>query len=408
MPSAAGEEPSAAATRPPPRPAVAFHLAVNVPVTALAVLSVVLVPGDFAGPALLRWVLAAVAAGLIPLVPAGAGLTLSLPVLIAAAVLHTPAVAAAIGFLSAAGTRGLLRRPPLASWSDAAQRWVATGAGALFATTVAGASPSGWRLLLGAAVATVPLGGLVLARLLYDRNRALTDRLAEQNQQLTGQARQLEGLLAEVSDKEERFRALIQNTSDVILVVGADGVVEYQSPSAERGFGYGPDTLAGSSLDELLHPDDQRRALRLLDEAIEHPGATAPAEWRMRHPRGLWQHVEVIGRNLIEDPRVGGIVLTIRSIEERRALSEQLRHQAFHDALTGLANRSLFRDRVDHALSRRGAPAGSVAVLFIDLDDFKVVNDSLGHQAGDQLLLTVAERLRACLRPMDTAARLGG
>jgi diguanylate cyclase (GGDEF)-like protein/PAS domain S-box-containing protein len=253
------------------------------------------------------------------------------------------------------------------------------------------------------------LGAIVLARQLYFRNRALANQLAEQNSLLTEQAGEMERLLAEVRDKEERFRALIQNASDVILVVGTDAVVGYQSPSAERGFGYGPDELVGVNLIErLLHPDDQRRALALLDDTLVHPGATAPAEWRIRHPRGLWQHVEVIGRNLVEDPRVGGIVLTIRSIEERRALIEQLRHQAFHDTLTGLANRSLFRDRVDHALSRRQAQPGSVAVMFLDLDDFKVVNDSLGHQAGDQLLVTVAERLRACLRPMDTAARLGG
>jgi diguanylate cyclase (GGDEF)-like protein len=130
-------------------------------------------------------------------------------------------------------------------------------------------------------------------------------------------------------------------------------------------------------------------------------------EWRIRNRDGAWVHVEAIGNNLLADPRVGGIVLTMRSVMERRQLTEQLRHQAFHDSLTNLANRALFRDRVHHALTRR-VNRRPVTVMFLDLDDFKLINDSLGHEAGDRLLATVAERLRASLRPHDTAARLGG
>jgi diguanylate cyclase (GGDEF)-like protein/PAS domain S-box-containing protein len=287
------------------------------------------------------------------------------------------------------------------------------------AGALAAKATASWGIWAIALVMAAILG----ARQMYFRNRALADQLAEQNNLLTEQAKrlgeqnalqsrqaaQLERLLAEVRDNEERFRALVQNASDVIIVMLPDSTVTYQTPSAERVFGYGPRELVGSKLVDVLHPDDRRRALGWLGETAKAEGVTAPVEWRMRHPRGLWQHVEVIGSNLVDDRRVGGIVLTIRSIEERRALTEQLRHQAFHDALTGLANRSLFRDRVGHALNRRrSAGSASVAVMLLDLDDFKLVNDSMGHQAGDRLLVTVAERLRACLRPMDTAARLGG
>jgi diguanylate cyclase (GGDEF)-like protein len=99
---------------------------------------------------------------------------------------------------------------------------------------------------------------------------------------------------------------------------------------------------------------------------------------------------------------------TVHDVTERKALEEQLEYQALHDALTGLPNRALFMDRLDHAVVRAGRREAQLAVLFMDLDDFKVVNDSLGHEAGDKLLVAVAERLRACLRPEDTAARLGG
>ena len=121
-------------------------------------------------------------------------------------------------------------------------------------------------------------------------------------------------------------------------------------------------------------------------------------------------HAEVIGLNLLDDPDVGGVVLTIRDVSGRRTLEDQLRHQAFHDPLTGLSNRALFVDRVEHALNRASGATTSPtpAVAFIDLDDFKMVNDSLGHGAGDQLLQAVADRLRGCLRSGDTPARLGG
>src|SRR5207253_4252789 len=128
----------------------------------------------------------------------------------------------------------------------------------------------------------------------------------------------------------------------------------------------------------------------------------------LRRKDGSICQLESIFLNLLHDENVSGVVMTARDVTERRALQEQLLHQAFHDSLTGLANRALFSDRVAHALELTRRRDTLVGVLFIDLDDFKTVNDSLGHAAGDELLVSVAARLRSCLREEDTCARLGG
>ena len=217
-------------------------------------------------------------------------------------------------------------------------------------------------------------------------------------------------LLAEHSARqnEARFRSLVQHSSDVIIVARADGVVRFVSPSASRVFGYDPGEMLRHPVSELLHPDDRERAATFFQSAAQSPGVSGPVEWRFRQPDGSWLHAEILATNLLHDPTVKGVVLNTRDVSERRRLEEQLTHQAFHDPLTGLANRALFRDRVSHALAlaqRRGSP---VTVLFLDLDDFKTVNDSLGHAEGDRLLIAAAERFLACARTADTVARLGG
>jgi diguanylate cyclase (GGDEF)-like protein len=118
--------------------------------------------------------------------------------------------------------------------------------------------------------------------------------------------------------------------------------------------------------------------------------------------------VDVTASNLIDDPTVGGLVMTIRDVTDRKLFEQQLEHQAFHDPLTGLANRALLTNRVEHALSRSHRRPTKPAIIYLDLDNFKRVNDSQGHDAGDQVLLEVARRLRLTLRDGDTAARLGG
>src|SRR5207248_5355372 len=140
------------------------------------------------------------------------------------------------------------------------------------------------------------------------------------------------------------------------------------------------------------------------------PGKTVTSKFRVQHALGYWLCLEAIGDNLLANPRVGGIMVTCRDISERWVLEEQLAHQAFHDPLTNLPNKALFMDRLAHALARAGRKAGThlVAVLALDLDNFKFVNDTLGHRTGDRLLSLVAERIRAAAREGDTVARMGG
>src|ERR687897_2348664 len=209
---------------------------------------------------------------------------------------------------------------------------------------------------------------------------------------------------------EERFRSLIQNSSDVVAVVGADGVTHYVSPAVERILGYKPQDAIDHSvfMPPIMHPEDIDRVRRLFAGLIGRPGANATADFRLRHADGRWIHVEAVAKNLLNDPSIDGIVVNYRDITERKTFEEQLRHQAFHDPLTGLPNRALFIDRLRHALVRLKRRKKLVGVLFLDLDNFKLVNDSLGHEAGDMLLVSVAQRLQGCLRAEDTAARFGG
>ena len=211
-----------------------------------------------------------------------------------------------------------------------------------------------------------------------------------------------------LQSSRERFRSLVQNSSDVVTLVDIDTTIHYLTPSVERVLGFDPAELVGTKLTQLLHPDDVPAALAFFAEATKCAGVTAPVEWRARHRNGSWLHLETIGNNLLEDPNVGQMVLNTRDISERKALEQQLSHQAFHDPLTDLANRALFKDRVEHALLSHVRESAPLAVLFLDLDNFKNVNDSLGHVVGDELLVAAAKRIQSCLRPGDTAARLGG
>ncbi len=149
------------------------------------------------------------------------------------------------------------------------------------------------------------------------------------------------------------------------------------------------------------------RAIALYGGVAFRAGTSATAEWRVRHSDGSWRDVEVVTNNMLGEPTVEGIVLTLRDVTERKRLEDELKHQAFHDALSGLANRHCSGTASSMPWPGRRAP-DSLAVLFLDLDDFKLVNDSLGHAVGDELLVAVAGRLMGSLRSGDTAARFGG
>jgi diguanylate cyclase (GGDEF)-like protein/PAS domain S-box-containing protein len=337
---------------------------------------------------------------------------------------------------------------------------------------------------------------------------------------------------------ERWFRSLVQNSSDVVMILEADGTVRYVSPAVERVLGYRPEDLVGTLVFDYVHPEDIEDVSESFAQTLEKPGVQPPIEYRVRAADGSWRYMEPILSNRLSDPHMAGVVAnlrdvterketeealrssetsltesqriahlgtwewdvvtgevwwseetyhiygfdpgeginlrekveeaffpedlsryrrkidealsgeaegydyehrirrpdgavrwvhgqaevirgegggplriigTVHDVTERKALEDRLRYQAFHDPLTDLPNRELFVDRLGHALARTERQRGRrVAVLFMDLDDFKVINDSLGHEAGDRLLVAVAERLKGCLRPEDTLARFGG
>ena len=208
---------------------------------------------------------------------------------------------------------------------------------------------------------------------------------------------------------EARFASLVQHSSDLITVLGQDATVIYQSPSSERVLGYLPEELIGTRFDQLLVPGEEGRLLHLLSDGSGFATGEGEAlECMLRHRDGSSRQFEILYTNLFDDEHVQGIVLNGRDVSERKRFEQQLAHQAFHDPVTGLPNRALFVDRVRHRLARSRRDNGGMAVMFLDLDDFKTINDSLGHAAGDQVLQAVGQRLAATLRASDTVARFGG
>jgi diguanylate cyclase (GGDEF)-like protein/PAS domain S-box-containing protein len=211
-----------------------------------------------------------------------------------------------------------------------------------------------------------------------------------------------------LASSEKRFRSLVQNASDVITILDADGRVRYVSPSVERVLGYSPEQYLGQDVFDYVHSGDVWEVRNAFAEILRREGISPPMEYRMRRADGAWRYFEANANNMTDDPSVGGVVLNAWDVTERKALENELSHQAFYDPLTDLPNRALFMDRLAHALARAQRRRSKVAVMFLDLDNFKFVNDSLGHEAGDQLLVAVGERLLECLRPEDTLSRFGG
>ncbi|WP_374195839.1 aminotransferase class I/II-fold pyridoxal phosphate-dependent enzyme [Streptomyces sp. ISL-24] len=206
-------------------------------------------------------------------------------------------------------------------------------------------------------------------------------------------------------ESEAYFRTLVRNASDVILILEDDDTIRYASPSATSVFG-GTD-LVGRPLPELVDPRHRHRAARQLT-AVRQIGPRATHDhWWVRRPDGQVE-VEVRCSDFRDERTVAGLVVTLRDVTEQRRLEHELTERAFHDSLTGLPNRTLLRERIERALLRGRRQSSLTCLLFIDLDDFKLVNDTLGHSAGDQLLRDVGARLSQTLRRTDTAARLGG
>jgi PAS domain S-box-containing protein len=217
---------------------------------------------------------------------------------------------------------------------------------------------------------------------------------------------QLQRIRRQLAEREHLFQLITENAADMIAVLDRNGQRLYNSPAYQRILGYGPEELAATSSMDQIHPDDRARVLEASAKA-RNTGRGERLEYRIRHKDGSWRFLESTA-SAIRSPEgeTDGLVIVNRDITERKRAEEKLAHQSFHDGLTDLPNRALFLDRSQRAitLSRRHSDF-KFAVLFIDIDEFKVFNDSLGHAAGDSLLIQIAQRLTASLRGVDTISR---
>ncbi|MFG1608010.1 diguanylate cyclase domain-containing protein [Actinoplanes sp. NPDC049265] len=210
---------------------------------------------------------------------------------------------------------------------------------------------------------------------------------------------------AAARSQARRFRSLVQNSTDVITVVDAAGLITFTSPSARLTLGHPADDMVGRRAFFYVDAADRPVADALTAAVFAEPLVEHRAEMRFRHVDGQSRWHEVVAVNLLDDPDVAGVILNQRDIDIRHTQRQMLEYRADHDALTGLANRAALHKALDQALAR---PEPAVAVLFLDLDGFKPINDSYGHEAGDALLVEIAARLRGIILGTDNAFRVGG
>ena len=207
---------------------------------------------------------------------------------------------------------------------------------------------------------------------------------------------------------EQRFRALVLNASETISILDERHTLQYSSPSVERLWGYPTAQLLNTDFYSLVHPQDAPRVRDFLTELAAAPGAHRRVEFRLLHEHGDWRYIEAVATNLLEHRDIAGIVLNSRDTTDRKELEQQLTHQPFHDPLTALPNRSLFMDRLEHTIEGSGRVAGQIALVAVDIEHFKGINDTLGHAVGDAILIAVSRALAVGVRSRDTVARLGG
>jgi diguanylate cyclase (GGDEF)-like protein/PAS domain S-box-containing protein len=211
-----------------------------------------------------------------------------------------------------------------------------------------------------------------------------------------------------LEESEARFRALTESAMDIVTVLDEDGIIRYQSPSVRNILGYNPEKMIGQYQFDLVHPDDCEFVKSAHERLIRENIMGRPVEFQVRHKDGTWRTLESIAKNSLDNPHIRGVIVNTRDVTERNLIQQRIQHLAYHDSLTGLPNRSLLQDRASQAISRAERTGKKLAVMFIDIDNFKNVNDTLGHDVGDELLRQVASRLRSSVRDHDTIARQGG
>jgi diguanylate cyclase (GGDEF)-like protein/PAS domain S-box-containing protein len=214
-------------------------------------------------------------------------------------------------------------------------------------------------------------------------------------------------LMAQIS--AGRYRAITEGAANVTLVMNRAGKAVYASPSSFDILGFYSDKVPALEFEELVHADDWPHLQRGFEASVNSPGKQMPViRARIRDAKGQWRDMEGTYTAMLSVPGVEGIVLSLRDLTQLKAAQTELHRLAFYDPLTGLANRQLFRDRLNHVVRRSRRSGESAALMFLDLDGFKRINDTLGHDAGDELLRQVAKWLDGCVREEDSVARLGG
>jgi diguanylate cyclase (GGDEF)-like protein/PAS domain S-box-containing protein len=217
---------------------------------------------------------------------------------------------------------------------------------------------------------------------------------------------QLQRMRRQLAERDQLFQLITENAADMIAVVDGSGQRLYNSPAYQHVLGYSAEELKNTSSIEQVHPDDRQRVLEAAHKA-RSTGEGQRLEYRIRHQDGSWRILESTA-SAVQNAKgkIEKLVIVNRDISERKRAEEMLAHNAFHDGLTNLPNRALFLDRLQRALvlSKRHTDY-KFAVLFIDIDEFKVFNDSLGHKVGDEVLVQIGKRLTASLRDVDTIAR---
>ena len=211
--------------------------------------------------------------------------------------------------------------------------------------------------------------------------------------------------MSDIAGPAHDYQALAATSADMSTVAADDGVYVYVTWASKRLFGWDPEQLQGHNRDEFLHPDDLP-SLRAASAAAA-PGETFTTTYRFRCANGSYRWTEATSRR-VEAWGAEFTVSTVREITERQKAEERVRRLALTDPLTGLANRAVLMDKLREALRRQARGTGVLAVMFLDLDRFKVINDSLGHRVGDAVLQAAAQRLSRFVRDTDTLARIGG